>query len=200
MTSSPSSAALRERVAAVPLALAEVTAAEPTPAERHKRNKVLRRIGLLFAVQAVIMAWALWAIWQHRGDEWAPLGPYPEQVAEPEVTAKLDAPAFVHVQATKCAHETTLVTGTMAWVSSDPAGRIIAIPTEGAVDRRMKGCTDFSYRDAIPPEVVSATASFGGVATWRLTGVETPINADGSGVPVAWQTNEVRIIVPPAPL
>lgn len=198
MTSLASSAVLKDHLL-VPDDLSSLTLA-PTEHDQRKRRRVLRRIGVLFLAWALLTVWALWQVWSHRDEQWAPLGPYPEQTAEQVVTAELDKPAVVHVQATKCAHETTLVTGTMAWVSADPAGRIVAIPTEGAVGRRMEGCTDFTYRDAVPPEVIAATASFGGVATWRLTGVETPINAEGSGVPIAWQTNEIRILVPLRPL
>lgn len=195
MTSLLSSAAHLERL--VP---DDVVSAWQTPGERHQRNKVLRRVTYLFAGWAVLTAWALWAIWQHRDDEWAPLGNYPEQVADPVVRVQLDEPATVSVKAVKCADESVLVTGTMAWVSSDPAGRVVAIPTDGAVGRRTEGCMEFTFRNELPAEVVAATVAFGGTASWRLTGVETPINADGAGVPAAWQTNEVLIVVDVPPI
>lgn len=121
MTSLLSSAAHLERL--VP---DDVVSAWQTPGERHQRNKVLRRVTYLFAVWAVLTAWALW------GDLAAP--------------------------------------------------------------RRRVGCTE------LPAEVVAATVAFGGTASWRLTGVETPINADGTGVPAAWQTNEVLIVVDVPPI
>lgn len=196
MTSLLSSVAHQERLVDDDI----VATALQNPQQRHKRNRVLRRIAVLFVAWLAVTVWALWTLITGRDDPWSPLGPYPEQQAQPVVTVWAGQPAVVEVTATKCAEQRVLVTGTQAWVSTDPTGSIIVVPTGGAVSERAEGCKDWTYRDAVPPEVVAATLGFGGTARWRLTGVETPISADETGVPVPWTTTEIEVIVHALPL
>ena len=159
-----------------------------------KRGRILLALACVFAVQGIVLGATIWTV-SHRDTPWSPLGDYPEQHAPETVYVERDGPpVFFDVTAKKCAEEDVRVQGSSAWVSVEPPGVIINIATS-AVAERSKGCTTFLYHNQVPADLIRATADLGGVAVWRLTGVEQPVSPDRTGVPAAWRTTPIRLIV-----
>lgn len=137
-----------------------------------------------------------------RPDPFAPLGPYPTQTVDEErdnIThtpfVSLDHPV-VHVEGRKCVEgDGYTIRGTVSWQSVDPRGNSVVTGqgTRDAVD----GCTEFRFRNDIPPQVLAimrAQVRDGLRPLWRITGVEVPINGDGEGVPLTWTTEPFRVV------
>ena len=159
----------------------------------RKRRKILAVVMATFVLQGVVTAWAIYQLETSR--QWDPLGDYPEQQADPEVTVPDGSlTATVHVDAVKCAHKTVGVTRSSSWVSTEPPGSQIPTFASAGATIRDKGCVTSHYENVIPPDVISRTRLLGGRVTWRITGVELPVDADRTGVPSVWRTTPILVV------
>jgi hypothetical protein len=103
----------------------------------------------------------------------------------------------VVVTATKCntSHEAVTFQGATSWVTINPAGTVV--PAHSGVGVALVGCVTSTFSNAMPPGVIAATEAFfaQGIepVTWRITGVETPLNHSRS-VTAGYVTNDFTIV------
>jgi hypothetical protein len=129
-------------------------------------------------------------------DVWDPLGDYPVQtVADSDHSLRVDG--LITVDAVKCADEQVHVRGVLSWQAMDPPGSVIE--TGSGTSVRAEGCETFTFQNPIPREVrdVIEAQHANGIAApvWRITGTETPFDADRTGVARTWVT-ENFVVVP----
>ena len=145
---------------------------------------------------AVAIFYSAWS----RPRPFAPLGPFPEQtVDEPRDISGFPVVSLSHpivrVTGEKCESGTGYqVTGTVIWQSMRPRGT--SIRTGDGTRDAKGGCTEFSYRNDIPPDVKATMRrqlADGLHPLWRITGTETPVNDQGPGVPLTWTTEPFLI-------
>lgn len=164
----------------------------------HWRLIATITIALFICVGALAVALAVLV----AGREYDPLGEYPVQRVDSKLVG-FDTPSLrlssgeVVVTATKCAKHETKVNGTSSWVELAPGGEIVALAAGTAV--RTGGCTTKTYRNDIPPSVMSRVVRLAmrGVtqSQWQIAGIETPVSSDGrSGIPRPWQTQNFTIV------
>lgn len=137
-----------------------------------------------------------------KEDPYSPLGPYPDQnvISDLRVDGK---PAFrphelVTVEGRKCVEEDVEVFGTQVWQSVDPSGR--ALQVGNGTRFAEEGCTDLEYSNEIPPEVAEKVrqqhAAGNPYPVWKITGIETPINAETgeNGESMTWETEPLVLV------
>lgn len=176
---------------------------EPT---RHEIRKARRSSMVLIVAVAVclIAAAAIIGYLVAKPSTWDPLGEYPIQNVESRIDGQT-GPAIkvgdvLLVSGVKCSTIPVQVRGTIGWISVDPPGTNIALPS--GLTRRPEGCTAFAYKNVIPPEVVDRVHQLAtnGIfeSTWRITGSDTPIDAHGlEGSIRVWTTTNFKIVGTP---
>jgi hypothetical protein len=166
----------------------------------RKVNRVVRALVLL-AIALVCLAAAITFDAATAPDRWSPLGPYPvQQVLEPRDNTDTPfvslADPVVHVAGEKCTEgDGYTISGTVSWQSMDPRGT--SIVTGSGSREAVAGCTEFEYRNDIPPDVVQIMrhqVEDGLSPLWRITGTETPQRDGEEGVSLSWSTEPFRIV------
>ena len=172
---------------------------------------MLQGLVALFVVCVVALAVSLFFNLRDVS-EWNPLGAYPQQTVVNPIVRPSDQ---VTIRAVKCvsAHYPVNVKGVLQWQSVQPAGTVIVVGDGAAVRYPADyaklptsvprpgrdGCTTFTYTNPIPLAVVSRSAevcrqSTNAIApSWRITGVETPVDDSRSGVARAWQSDVITV-------
>jgi hypothetical protein len=140
----------------------------------NQRNLVAISLILMILTIASI-AWVLFA-----AREWAPLGPYPEQIILSIDTGS----ATVTVAGEKCANEDVQIFGTWSLVAIDPPGLIIPLGDGG--NFRPEGCHPVNAINVLPLEFLEDEALRDRI--WIFTGTETPTDGTRVGIPAVWQT------------
>lgn len=154
-------------------------------------------------------------------DQWAPLGPYPDQAVCPvkptidgcddDTTVRWFSPdegttilipavpvdaAGVFVTGTKCVREPAVVSGQVKWTSEDPGGFSKALdPGSGP---RAEGCVTRTFLNETPPEVQAwarRNAGADGYAVVRIGACETPSRDEGTGATLCWTTEPFALVV-----
>ena len=157
---------------------------------------------LVMAATAMLAASIIVAVWPH--DSYDPLGKYPVQDVTSEAIPG-EPSAFsdddVNVTGTKCvdADHAVIVRGTVWWQTTDPHPGVFIESGHGSGVRRP-GCTTFEFANTVPDEVAQTNRElidkFGAdEVRWQITGVETPIRADGfNGSSRPWRTEPFRLV------
>lgn len=117
--------------------------------------------------------------------QWDPLGPYPVQTV---VRVTDDA---VVIEGTKCNDddEPVRVSGSYSWQRLSPPGFILQGGT--GVELKQPGCITQTFENTIPDAVFAADTPG---ARWRIDGVETPFDGNGSiGVERRFETEVFQI-------
>lgn len=115
-----------------------------------------------------------------QNETWDPLGDYPIQ----EATVQPDGTVFSVGIKCNDSDSPVSIRGSFTWQKVEPPGFNLTNEGTGVRD---PGCTRSEFINTPPAEVL-AVNNPGDV--WKLTGIEYPINEDGTeGEPRVWETN-----------
>lgn len=184
--------------------------------ETTSARRTHRALDVSFVVTLLSMAIAAATIilFVTRTKEWAPLGPYPEQVilsdtstrwaegtgveGNPTVIPSASLKdGTVSVKGTKCSDQTVLVDGRLQWTALDPRGPSW---TAGAgIGTRDEGCATLTFANQIPADVAEWAAdqlAAGVTPVVRIGGCETPVDPEKGreGVVACWQTEPFALV------
>lgn len=184
------------------------TSPEGTETVRHRIAHAIGHSPRVLVISAVACALAVGMllgvgvqrVWLEP-DQWNPLGEYAVQRVTsrdvPDVHGpSAYAPGFVEVVATKCnaTNHEVRVKGSSAWQRIDPP--FAQYKNASGTATRLPGCTTTDYQNDIPEPVIEATRRVGGRATWRITGIETPIRPNGEqGEERVWEAQNFVVVI-----
>lgn len=139
------------------------------------------------------LVWVAWVLASHLAPPYEPLYFPGQHVATPVVHIGGD----VTVSATRCNKSKKPVTyhALKSWQSIDPAGSIIVVGTSVATEQ--PGCTHFTFKNPMPPLVVSRTQGLLSTGlksvTWEITAVDTP-EGHANAKSVSWATTPIKVV------
>ena len=170
------------------------------------------RLSVALSVVTLTLVVLAFVVWWRSSQEWAPLGPFPEQQVlhdqmvqwkgETYSDSSIDIPAVpvtgsAKVEGTKCSEETVEIRGSKSWLVIDPKGFVSQQGTD-AVSQRQKGCRTAVFDNPIPTNVhdyaVEQFAQGRPFVVAQISGCETPQREDESGVTTCWRTEPFALV------
>lgn len=147
-------------------------------------------------------------------DKWDPLGEFPQQIvlnerlypgsedyAIPSGIAMVYLNESVKVRGVKCndSNAELDVIGSVSWQRVVPPGGLFGRGS-GSLTRAV-GCSQFTFENNIPKDVIEEVKARGTPSLWRITGVETPVRNGGTekGESRVWTTSNFVIMPTNAP-
>lgn len=160
------------------------------------KSATLAKIILVVAV--TLNGFAVWHSFQ-SGKQWNPLGAYssPQKVMNKNHEVPINGK--LHVTFTKCAKDSTVtVVVSASFIEVGNSDHTIVNIASSIPSIRYQSCGSGpkkgSFDSKIPLPKELKEKALAGFRTWKLTGTETPVETNKTGVPREWETEVFKVV------